>query len=85
MENNYPQLCFAVGLTCEACTRETATQLARCCKGLRGKAIGQLFLQIHPHPACARMHGHFAESYRAASSPDASVDQTPTMAMAACT
>lgn len=29
--------------------------------------IGQLFVQIYPHPACARMHGHFAESYREAS------------------
>jgi hypothetical protein len=67
MENNYPHLCLKVGLTCEACTEETATQLAQCCKGLRGKMIGQLFVQIHPHPACARMHVHFAESYRSAS------------------
>jgi hypothetical protein len=29
--------------------------------------IGQLFVQIHPDPACARMHGHFAEAYLAAS------------------
>ena len=67
MENTYPQLCSEVGLTCEACTSATAVQLARACKGLRGKAIGQLFVQIHPHPACSRMHAHFAESYRAAS------------------
>jgi len=76
MHNNYPQLCFETGLTCEACTRESAAQLARCCQGLRGKMIGQLFVQIHPHPACARMHAHFAESYRAASS--------EAIAMAAC-
>jgi hypothetical protein len=80
MENNYPQLCFEVGLTCEACTRETATQLAQCCKGLRGKMVGQLFRQLHPDPACARMHAHFAESYRVASSEAAS----ETLAMAAC-
>jgi len=67
MEDNYPQLCFQVGLTCESCTEETATQLASACKGLRGKSVGQLFVQIHPHPACARMHSHFAEAYRAAS------------------
>ena len=67
MDNNYPQLCFEVGLNCEACTSETAAQLALSCRGLRGKAIGQLFVQIHPHSACARMHAHFASSYRAAS------------------
>ncbi len=27
--------------------------------------IGQLFVQIYPHSACAPMHAHFAESYRA--------------------
>lgn len=66
MENNYPQLCFEVGLTCESCTAETGKQLARSCKGLRGKMIGQLFVQIHPHAACARMHAHFAAAYREA-------------------
>jgi hypothetical protein len=66
-ENNYPQLCLAVGLTCESCTTETARQLAKACKGLRGKIIGQMFVQIHPDPACSRMHAHFANSYRAAS------------------
>ncbi len=66
-ENNYPQLCFEVGLTCESCVSETAAQLALACKGLRGKAIGQLFVQIHPHSACAKMHLRFAEAYRSAS------------------
>jgi hypothetical protein len=27
--------------------------------------IGQLFVQIYPNSACAPMHAHFAESYRA--------------------
>lgn len=62
--NNYPQLCFDSGLTCQTCTAETARHLAQVCKGLRGKMIGQLFVQIHAHPACAPMHAHFAESYR---------------------
>ena len=68
MENNYPQFCREVGLTCESCTTGTARHLAAVCKGLRGKMIGQLFVQIHPNPACARMHAHFAASYRDASS-----------------
>jgi hypothetical protein len=63
----YPQLCISVGLTCEICTTETARQLARTCKGLRGKMIGQLFVQIYPQPACAKMHTQFAAKYREAS------------------
>jgi hypothetical protein len=67
-DNNYPRIFLEVGLTCETCTARTARQLAALCKGLRGKAIGQLFVQIHPHPACAAMHKHFAEHYHEASS-----------------
>jgi hypothetical protein len=64
--NNYPQLCFSVGLTCQACTEASARHLASVCKGLRGKMVGQLFVQIYPRPACAPMHAHFAECYRRA-------------------
>jgi hypothetical protein len=67
-EANYPRICFESGLTCEGCTQETARQLAQVCRGLRGKAIGQLFVQIHSHPACAPMHANFAATYREASS-----------------
>ena len=70
-DNNYPQVCLEVGLTCETCTAGTARQLAALCKGLRGKMIGQLFVQIHPHPACAPMHAHFAERYLEALSGEA--------------
>ncbi len=66
-EDTYPRLCLATGLTCEACTGETARQLAQVCKGLKGKIIGQMFVQIHNHSACARMHAQFAKSYHAAS------------------
>ena len=65
LTNNYPGLCFEVGLSCQACTAASARQLAQVCKGLRGKMIGQLFVQIYPNSACAPMHAHFAESYRA--------------------
>jgi hypothetical protein len=63
--NNYPRLCFEVGLSCQVCTAESARQLAQVCKGLRGKMIGQLFVQIYPNSACAPMHAHFADAYRA--------------------
>jgi hypothetical protein len=80
--NNYPQLCFEVGLTCDECTTETARQLAQVCTGLRGKMIGQLFVQIHPHSACARMHAHFSQVYHAASRQDAP-EVSPSMAAVA--
>ena len=65
--DDYTRICAEVGLACETCTAGSARQLAALCKGLRGKAIGQLFVQIHPHSACAPMHAHFTASYKAAS------------------
>jgi hypothetical protein len=66
--DDYPRQCIEVGLTCHACTGESARQAAAVCKGLKGKMIGQLFVQIYPRSACAPMHAHFAEAYRAANS-----------------
>lgn len=65
--NSYPRICHEVGLDCETCTGDTARHLAKVCKGLRGKTIGQMFVQIYTDPACARMHIHFSEEYMAAS------------------
>ena len=65
--NTYPRICTDVGLDCEVCTEGTARNLAKICKGLKGKMIGQLFVQIHTDPACAKMHSHFAQAYLAAS------------------
>jgi len=67
-EGQYPEICSAVGLDCETCTSSTARELAKVCKGLRGKAVGQLFVQIYPNSACAPMHSYFAAQYREASS-----------------
>lgn len=66
IDSDYPRLCRAVSLTCEECITGTARQLAELCHGLRGKAIGQLFVQIHPHSACAPMHAQFSLSYQEA-------------------
>lgn len=68
-ENINPSACSSIGLICTDCTASTARELASVCKGLSGKMLGQLFVQIHSHPACARMHAHFAEAYREASRP----------------
>ncbi len=64
--DNIPQICSEVGLTCESCTAETARNLAAVCKGLPGKMIAQLFVQIYPNSACAPMHRSFAAHYREA-------------------
>lgn len=66
-EKSYPDICVEVGLTCEACTSHTAQEVARVCKGLRGKMLSQMFVQLYPDPACSRMHAHFAQAYREAS------------------
>jgi hypothetical protein len=64
--DNIPQICSEVGLTCESCTAETARNLAAVCKGLPGKMVAQLFVQIYPNSACAPMHRSFAAHYREA-------------------
>ena len=66
-EESYPAVCREVGLTCEACISHTAGEIARCSKGLQGKMLGQMFLQLYPNPACSRMHAQFAQAYRDAS------------------
>lgn len=50
-------------MNCESCTSGTARELARACPGLPPSSIAQLFVQIHVHTACSRMHRHFARSY----------------------
>jgi hypothetical protein len=65
--DNIPQICSEVGLTCESCTADTARHLAAVCKGLRGKMVAQLFVQIYPNSACAPMHRRFAAHYQEAS------------------
>jgi len=42
-----------------------------------GKMLGQLFVQLYPHPACSRMHSHFAEAYRDASPKEVQRETSP--------
>jgi hypothetical protein len=67
--NNFPQVCRSSGLTCQACAAASARSLAQVCHGLRGKALGQLFTQMYPHPACAPMHAEFAAAYQTCDAP----------------
>lgn len=62
-ENNYPHLCREVGLGCRECVQQVAEQTARLCTGLRGKAIGQMFVNLYPNPACSSMHAEFEATY----------------------
>jgi len=82
-DDNRPQSCYEVGLNCRDCSAENARELARLCVGLRGKAVSQLFLQVHSHPACAPMHAHFADAYREASSQPVSKPMDDTTAVRA--
>jgi len=75
--DNIPQICSEVGLTCESCTAETARHLAAVCKGLPGKMVAQLFVQIYPNSACAPMHRSFAAHYREATTALAEVITVP--------
>jgi hypothetical protein len=72
--DTYPGICHDVGLDCETCTESTARNLAKICKGLRGKMVGQLFVQIYTDPACSKMHAHFEAAYL-----DAQVERMPAM------
>jgi hypothetical protein len=65
----YPEECRAVGLACETCVESSARDLAGACPGLRGKSVGQLFVQIYTQSACARMHAHFVKAYAHADHP----------------
>ena len=59
----YPQACVEAGVNCENCTSATARELARACPGLPPSKVAQLFVQIHVHSACSRMHRHFGRAY----------------------
>lgn len=75
--SNLPPVCVEVGLDCYTCTSSTARELAKACPGLPGKLVAQLFVQIHVHAACARMHRHFARAYDEALAPARPVAKGP--------
>ncbi len=58
-----PDLCVQEGVDCTSCTSSTARELARACPGLPVRVVAQLFVQIHVHAACVRMHRNFTNAY----------------------
>jgi hypothetical protein len=39
--------------------------------------VGQMFVQLYPHPACSPMHSNFAEAYRDASPKEVQREMSP--------
>ncbi|MBZ5673973.1 MAG: hypothetical protein LAP61_06975 [Acidobacteriia bacterium] len=39
--------------------------------------VGQMFVQIYPHPACSPMHANFAQAYRDASPKEVQRELSP--------
>jgi len=39
--------------------------------------VGQMFVQIYPHPACSAMHSNFAAAYRDASPKEVQRELSP--------
>jgi hypothetical protein len=68
-----PALCIQEAIDCRSCTASTARELARACPGLPGKLVTQLFVQIHVHSACGRMHANFAQTYAEAGKTEAPI------------
>ena len=61
--DNYPALCLDVGKDCRSCVKDTASEAAKVCPGLKGKALGQLFVMLYPNSGCAPMAKRFAREY----------------------
>jgi hypothetical protein len=40
--------------------------------------VGQMFVQLYPHPACSPMRRHFAQAYRDASPKEVQREMSPT-------
>jgi len=62
-ESGLPELCIQEQLDCVSCTNSTAKELADACPRLPARAVARLFVQIHPHPGCARMLRNFNRAY----------------------
>ena len=62
--DTYPDLCLDVGKDCHSCVRTTALEAAKVCPGMKGKALGQLFVLLYPISGCAPMAKRFGQEYR---------------------
>ena len=61
-----PQSCYAAGLECRGCVRNSAANLARICLDLSVEAVRDSFFKVYPDHACLPMARNFVRAYRAA-------------------
>ena len=61
-----PQGCYAVGLECRSCVRNSAANLAEICLDLSVEAVRDSFFKVYPDQACLPMARTFVRAYRAA-------------------
>ena len=61
-----PESCYAVGLECRGCVRNSAANLAQICLDLSLEAVRDSFFKVYPDQACLPMARTFARAYRAA-------------------
>ena len=71
-----PQSCYAVGLECRGCVRNSAANLAQICLDLSLEAVRVSFFKVYPDQACLPMARTFVRAYRAAqAAPGESLDE----------
>ena len=69
-----PESCYAVGLECRGCVRNSAANLAQICLDLSLEAVRDSFFKVYPDQACLPMARTFVRAYRAAQAvPDESL------------
>ncbi len=60
-----PESCYAAGLECRSCVRNSAVNLAQICLNLSIEAVRDSFFKIYPDQACLPMGRTFIRTYRA--------------------
>ena len=71
-----PESCYAVGLECRGCVRNSAANLAQICLDLSLEAVRVSFFKVYPDQACLPMARTFVRAYRAAqAAPGESLDE----------
>ena len=61
-----PESCYAAGLECRGCVRNSAANLALVCANLSVEAVRDAFFKVYPDQACMPMARTFVRAYRAA-------------------
>jgi hypothetical protein len=75
--------CREEGLSCEACIRNSATNLARISSGLSSSLSRQLFFTMYAEPACQPMVGAFVRILHGESTRKQTVPEMPLTALQA--